>query len=223
MSPTNSEILHGYYDEVINQKRLDLIPKYLSKNLIIHNVTYVGVGIMTDDLNGVQVIVLNVIPGSPADGKLMVGDELLRVDDGARTWETYEELRLFLWGPGPVGSSLTLWVLRGGIEYKITLFRDLIPGPEIPFHFIESSFPEFFKEWPDIKNQVVQVLESGDMVAYRLENQGYNTRYGRRAVWTEFGFMRIQDGMITELWALEDLLFQFKQLGYIVHEPVLKI
>src|SRR4030042_2187698 len=108
MTQTNSSIIHGYIDEVSNQKHLNLLPKYFSENFVGHGTPYVGMGVMTDDSSGVKVIITVVYPGSPAEGKLMAGDEILRAFDGERTWKTFDELRQGMWGQGALGTSITL-------------------------------------------------------------------------------------------------------------------
>ena len=221
MTQSNSSILRSYFDEVINQKRLDLLAKYYSEKFIGHGTPYVGMGVMIDDSSGVKVTIQTVNPGSPAQGKLQVGDEILRVFDGERTWNTFDELRQSIWGQGALGTSLTAWVRRENAEHEVTLRRGLVQGFEFPYRLLEPGMQEYFKEWPDLKANLVNVIESGDLLAYHVENQGHNTRYGRSAVWAEFGFVRIQGGKITDWWSVEDALSQFKQLGYSIHEPAL--
>lgn len=219
MTQTNSSILRGFVDEVANQKRLDLLPKYLSEKYVGHGTPYVGLGIAPDSSDGVKVTVQLVNPGSPAEGKLMVGDEILRVSDGERTWDTFEELSQPAWGQGVLGTSLTLWVRRAEVEHEIILVRGLVPGFELPYHVLESGWREWLKDWPDMETRLVKVIETGDLVAYHAENKGHNARYGRTAVWAEFGFVRVQDGKITDWWSAEDTFSQFKQLGYTIEEP----
>jgi predicted SnoaL-like aldol condensation-catalyzing enzyme len=107
------------------------------------------------------------------------------------------------------------------VEREIPLVRGLVPGFEFPYHLLESGFQVFFKDWPDAKTRPVTVIEAGDLVAYHAENQGYNARYGRAAVWAEFGFVRIQDDKITDWWSTEDSVSAFKQLGYTIEAPPL--
>ena len=221
MTQTNSSILRGFFDEVVNQKRPDLLPKYFSKEYIGHGTPYVGMGFVPDYSSEVKVTIQAVNPESPAEGKLMVGDEILRVSDGERTWETFDELRQSAWGQGVVGTSLTMWVRREGVEHEITLVRGLVQGFEFPYHLAETGMPEWFKDWPEMETRLVRVMEAGDLVAYHAENQGYNARYGRSAVWAEFGFVRVQDGKITDWWSAEDLFSQMKQLGYTIEDPPL--
>jgi hypothetical protein len=221
MTQTNSSILRSYFVEVVNQKRLDLIPKYFSQDYTGHSTPYVGVGMMADDSSGVKLTIRLVTPGGPAEGKLMVGDEILRVFDGERTYNTFDELRQPVWGQGALGTPLILWVRRGEEEQEITLVRGLVEAFEYPYDLLELGFREFFKEWPDLNTSLLNVIEAGDLVAYHAENQGQNARYGRAAVWAEFGFVRIQHGRITDWWSAEDTFAQYRQLGYTIHEPAL--
>jgi hypothetical protein len=48
-------ILRSYFDEVINRKQLNLIPKYVSEKFIGHGMPYVGMGIMNDASSGDKV------------------------------------------------------------------------------------------------------------------------------------------------------------------------
>jgi hypothetical protein len=221
MAQTNSSILRGFIDEVMNQKHLELIPKYISEKFISHGSPYVGLGVSNDDSSGDKVIIQMVKAGGPADGKLMVGDEILRAVDGERTWKTFEELRHGIWGQGVIGSSLTVWVRREKAEKEIKLVRGLVQGFEFPYQMVEAGNREFFKDYPDFKIRLVNVIEAGDLVAYQAEDQGHNVRYNRTAVWAEFGFVRIQDGKATEMWSTEDGISLLKQLGYSILAPEL--
>ena len=220
MEQTNSNILRGFFDEVINQKHLDLIPKYMSEKFIGHGAPYVGIGITFDDSSEDKIIIKMIKPGSPADGKLKVGDEIMQVRDGGRTWKTYQELRHGgLWGQGVLGTSFTLWVRRDKAEKEITLTRGLVKGFEFPYQMVEDGNREFLKDWPDVKVRLVNVIEAGDMVAYQAEDQGHNVRYGRSAVWDEFGFARIRDGKITDMWSSDESVDELRQLGYSILAP----
>ncbi len=220
MEQTNSNILRGYFDEVNNQKRLDLIPKYISEKFTGHGSPYVGMGVMTDDSSGDKIIIKAVYPGSPAEGKLMVGDEILSACDGDRTWQTFDELRMGgTWGQGAIGTTLSVCVLRQNAEIEVEITRGLVKGFEYHFDMVEMGTGEFFKEYPDLKTNLVNLIEAGDMVAYQAEYQGLNTRYGRSAVWDEFGFVRFQDGKITDWWSSDESIPQFRQLGYSIQAP----
>jgi predicted SnoaL-like aldol condensation-catalyzing enzyme len=220
MTQTNSSILSGFFDEVINQKHLDLLPKYISEKFIEHGSSYVGIGITFDANNTDKLIIQIVKPGSPADGKLKMGDEILQVTDGERTWRTYQELRYGgLWGQGVLGSSFTICVLRDNAEQEVQLVRGLVKGFEFPYQMFEPNLRTFFKEWPDVKVHLVNLIEAGDLVSYHIECQGNNVRYGRSAIWDEFGFAHVQDGKITDRWISDEPIALFRQLGYSILEP----
>lgn len=220
MAQTNINILHGYFTEVINQKKLDLLPKYISEKFIEHGSPYVGLGVMTDNSSGDKITIMAVYPGSPAEGKLRVGDEILLAYDGDNTWKTYEELRQGgVWGQGEIGTCITVRVRRDSAEHEIDIIRGLVEGFEGQYDMVERGMREYFKEYPDLKARLINVIESGDLVAYHLEGQGYNARYGRSAVWAEFGFVRIKDGKITEKWYSGEEVSQFRQLGYTILAP----
>ncbi len=219
MAQTNGSILRSYFEEVVNQKRLDLISKYFSEKFIGHGSPYVGMGVMIDDSSGDKVTIRHVHPGSPAQGKLQEGDELLRVVDGEKTWKGFEELRHSLWGQGALGSLITLHVRRDKAEREVPVTRGLVQGFEYPYSMLEDGNREFFKEYPDLKIRLVNVIEAGDLVAYHAENQGHNTRFGRSAVWAEFGYARFQDGKITDWWSSDDSASLLKQLGYTILPP----
>lgn len=220
MTESNINILRGYFTEVNNEKRIDLIPKYISENFVGHGTPYVGLGMMPDDSSGDKIIIRAIYPGSPAESKLMVGDELLRARDGDRTWNTYDEMRNGgMWGQGALGTPITVWVRRGSVETEVTLKRGMIKGFEYPYKMIEMGTREYFKEYPDLKTSLVNAIESGDLVAYHAENQGLNSRYGRTAVWAEFGFVRFKDGKITDWWSSDETVSQYRQLGYGIMAP----
>lgn len=222
MTNTNSGILKSYFDEVINQKHLDLIPKYFSEKFIFHGTPYVGMGVMPDISSGNKVIVQKILPGGPAAGKLMEGDEILSVVDDGHTWNTFDELRNgSLWGQGVIGTPLTVRVRRGNAEKEIPIVRGLVQGFEFPYELQEPGMREFFKDWPDVKSRLLHVIEADDLVAFHGEYQGHNVRYDRSAVWSEFGFVRFKDGKITDWWNSDEEVSTLRQLGYSIREPEL--
>jgi hypothetical protein len=177
-------------------------------------------GIMPDASSGSSVIFRKVNPNSPSANKLMEGDEILRVRDDGHTWNTFDELRNGgLWGQGVTGSILTVWVRRGNEEKEIPIVRGLVKGFEFPYELQEPGMKEFFKDWPEVKARLMHVIESGDLVAFHAQFEGYNIRYGRSAVWSEFGFVRFEDGKITDWWNSDEEVSTLKQLGYNILVP----
>ena len=220
MAQSNIDVVRGYFEDVINQKRLDRISKYFSEQYIDHRAPYAGLGMMIDDTSGDRVIVREVYHDSPAAGKLKAGDEILLAYDGDNTWKTYEELRQGgVWGQGESGTCISVKVRRDGGEHEVDIIRGLVKGFEGRYDMLEMGMGEFFKEYPDLKTRLMHVIESGDLVAYHIEFQGNNTRYGRSALWTEFGFARIKDGRITEQWSSDEGISMLKQLGYALVAP----
>jgi C-terminal processing protease CtpA/Prc len=141
MTQINISILRGFFDEVINQKHLDLLPKYMSDKYIEHGSSYVGIGITFDASYTDKLIIQVIKPGGPADGKLKVGDEILQVTDGERTWRTYQELRYGgMWGQGVMGTSFSICVLRANAEQEIQLTRGLVQGFNSPTTWLNPIF-----------------------------------------------------------------------------------
>ncbi len=220
MTQSNISILRNYLDEVINQKQTSLLPKYVSEKFTGHGSSFVGMGLMYDASSQDKIIVKAILAGSPADGKLMVGDEIVRAQDGSRVWDRFDTLRNgSLWGQGAVGTPITVRVRRDGSEEEVTLMRGMVSGFKYDYHDLEMGSRDMFNEWPDLKTNVVNAIESGDLVAYQLENHGKNSRFQRSAVWSEFGFVRIQDGKITDWWSSDDPVSQYKQLGFTIWTP----
>ncbi len=150
----------------------------------------------------------------------MVGDEIIRAQDGDRIWNTFSELRNGgLWGQGVLGTPLTVWVLRDGAETKISLTRGIVNGFEYNYQMVETGTRQFLAEYPDLKTRLVSAIESDGIVAYQVENQGQNVRYGRSAVWAEFGFVHFQEGKIVDWRSSEESLSEFKQLGFTISAP----
>jgi predicted ester cyclase len=215
----NSDILRGYFDEIVNQKKLEKLPQYLHEQFISHRSPYVGLGLATDDGSKGKVIISTIHPGSPADGKLQVGDEILQFQDGEHTWNTYAELRSGMWGQGMIGTTVSIRVKRAGEEHEYQVMRGLVEGFQFSYSFMHDAIPNYFDEWPDIHFHLVHILEAGDMVAYYGENQGRNIRFNRSAIWGECGMVRVQDSRIIEWWSQEDSFSWMRQLGFALQEP----
>jgi hypothetical protein len=92
MARTNKEIVLEYFAEVLNGKKLDRLDDFFSEESIYHTPTYIGAGIKTDDTSGEKLMTIGTMPGSPADGKLLPGDQIVWASDGKDTWDTFEKL-----------------------------------------------------------------------------------------------------------------------------------
>jgi len=89
---SNVEIIQEIAEQVVNQKKLDIYDQYFSQDYISRGAPYVGMGFSVDS-SGNKHIIKFVAPGSPAEGKLQVGDELLWAEDEHQRWATYEDIK----------------------------------------------------------------------------------------------------------------------------------
>jgi len=90
MSKTNKEIVQGFFDQVINQKRMELWDDYISKDYVSHAAPYIGMGLSTQTSEG-KMIISSIAPGAPAEGRLQVGDEIIRIEDKTYVWDTFKQ------------------------------------------------------------------------------------------------------------------------------------
>ena len=88
---SNVEIIQDVLEQVVNQKRIDAWDKYFSPDYIARGAPFVGMGFSRDS-SGDKHIINAITPGSPAEGKLQVGDELLWVEDERQRWAANEDI-----------------------------------------------------------------------------------------------------------------------------------
>lgn len=220
MTRSNRETVQRYYEEVINQKLFDRYEEYFTEETIFHNPPYVGAGVSTDDTSGNKVMIVKVAKGGPADGQLMPGDQLLRASDEKYTWETYKQLRETDWGQGTIGSAVSVRVLRDGNVLDLQLKRGIVQGFNQRAFDIKEIFRHYAtKVWPDQKITIEQLIEEGDLVMAHCLNRGTNMEYHRQAVWDVIDLFKVRDGKILEIWSVENLYSELKQLGYKITPP----
>ena len=215
---SNIEIIQDTIEQVVNQKKINLWDQYFSPDYISRGAPYIGMGFSVDS-SGNQHIIKIVVPGSPPEGKLQVGDELLWAEDEHQRWATYEDIKQGI-AQGYRGSKYKVGVRRGNqtLEYEFT--RDLIKGFEIPKYQAESYLREFLtKEFPDVKAAIKPIVADGDMVVCLLEFRGTNADFEREAVWREAWFARLSEGKIVEGWPIIDESSYLRQLGYKLMQP----
>jgi hypothetical protein len=223
MSKTNVQIVQEYVEQVLNHKHFDRIFDYFAEDCVFHQPPYVGLGLNFDDRSGDKVVLIETAPSGPAAGNLQAGDELVRVTDGANTWETFKDLKSGLWGQGVMGTPLTFTVNRAGKLMDIPLKRGRVDG----FDLVLSTYIDMWRDgtlkyWPDLNVEIKLIFGEGDQVVYYAIDSGTNQEYHRSAVWSEVGICRLKDGKIIEMWGLEDYSSQMRQLGYQIHEPVME-
>lgn len=206
---SNVEIIQDTIEQVVNQKKIDMWDHYFSPDYISRGAPFIGMGFSRDS-SGNKHIITMVAPGSPVDGKLQVGDELLWVEDEHRRWATYEEIN-----QGVRGDKYKVGVRRDNqaLEYELT--RDLFRGFDIHNDQARSDMREFMtKEFPDLQATIKLILADGDMVVCLLEYRGTHAKFEREMVWREAWFARLSEGKIVEGWPIIDEFSFFRHLGY---------
>ena len=215
---SNDEIIKDIIEQVVNQKKLDIYDEYFSQDYVSRGTPYVGMGFSVDS-SGNKHIINIVAPGSPAEGKLQVGDELLWAEDEHQRWASYEEIKQGILQSNR-GSKYKVGVRRGNQTFEYEFTRDLIKGFDTPKDQAKSALREFMtKEFPDLKATIKQILADGDMVVCLLEYRGTHADFEREAVWREAWFVRLSEGKIVEDWTVLNLDSYFRQLGYQIIPP----
>lgn len=220
MENKNIKIVKECIEQITNAKQFERIYDYYSKDCVFYNAPYVGLGFFPDDSSGDHLVVKMVVPNSPAADVLQQGDVMLRASDDSGTWEGFDQLRTGLWGQGKLGTDLTLTILRNGETIEATITRGQIDGFDLNIATLLDVWRHFLlEEMPDLKTEIIQIMASGDLVAYFATNTGTSTIYDQSAVWAECNLLRLDNGKIVEWWGVEDTLSQWRQLGYQIKEP----
>jgi len=222
MQKKNAEIVREYFKEVINAHNIDRIYDYLDKKCVFHTPPYVGLGFRWDEKPGKKLLISSVAENGPCYGKLMAGDEMVRIQGEHGTAETFEQLKNGFYALGRIGNPVSITVRRGDKLLDFTLVRSRIEGfDNIMNDNLLEVFRKFFTvDTPDYKAEIKVILEDGDKVAYYLLSSGTSQEFHASAIWPECGIMRLENGKIVETWSVEDNLSWNLQMGYQVKEPV---
>lgn len=213
----NTEIIRDALEQIVNQKRIDAWDQYFSQDYIARGAPFIGVG-FSRDTSGNKHIITAIIPGSPAEGKIEVGDEVLWVEDERQRWATFEEISEGF--QRHRGSRLKVGVRRDQETLEVELSRGLIQGFDIDNDRAKSEMQEFMtRQVPDLSVDIKMTLEDGDMVVCLMEYRGTHASFEREAVWREAWFARLSEGKIVESWPLPDIDAYCRQLGYQVIPP----
>ena len=220
MENKNIQILRECIEQITNAKNFDKIYNYYSEECVFYSPPYVGLGFFPDDSSGERLEVKRVVPNSPATEVLKQGDVILRASDDNGSWEGYDQLRTGLWGQGKLGTEVTLTLLRSGETIEATIKRGRIDGFNLPIETLLDVWRHFLlEEMPDLKTEIIQIMASGDLVAFYAANTGTSTIYNQSAVWTECNILRLENGKIVEWWGVEDTISQWRQMGFQIREP----
>ncbi|MFC2077818.1 ester cyclase [Candidatus Bipolaricaulota bacterium] len=214
---SNAEIIHEVLEQVVNQKRIDAWDEYFSQDYVARGAPFIGLG-FSRDTSGDKHIITGIPPGSPAEGKLQVGDELLWVEDEHQRWATFEDISQGI--QRHRGSSLKVGVRRDQQTLEVELTRGLIQGFDTDNDRAKSEMQEFMtRQIPDLCVDIKMTLEDGDMVVCLMEYRGTHANFKREAVWREAWFARLSEGKIVESWPLPDIDAYCRQLGYELIPP----
>lgn len=182
MSKTGREVVQGFYDQVVNEKRLDLWGEYISKNYVSHAAPYIGMGLSTRT-SGDKMIVTSITPGSPAEGKLQLDDVIIRVEDQFNKWVTFEQLKTAVMGLGKTGTTIKVRVRRDEGSFDHELTRGLIEGFDISCEVARENTRTFLLEgYPDVRVTVKKIIEEGDTAACYTVTKGTNSGFNREAI-----------------------------------------
>jgi len=214
---SNVEIIHEVLEQVVNQHRIDAWDEFFSPDYIARGAPFIGLGFSMES-SGDKHIISDVIPGSPAEGKLQAGDELLWVEDEQERWATHEDILKGL--DCYRGLKLRAGVRRDEETFEVELTRGKIPGFDTDNARAKTEMQHFMtKEIPDLSVEVKLTLADGDMVVCLMEYRGTHARYDREALWREIWIARLSEGKIVESWPLPDVDAYCRQLGFQVTPP----
>jgi len=214
---SNTQIIHDVLEQVVNQKRIDAWDEYFSSDYIARRAPFIGFG-FSRDTSGNKHIIDGIMEGSPAEGKLQVGDELLWVEDERQRWATYEDVSEGL--RRHRGGILKVGVRRDQQTLEVELTRGLIRAFDTDNDQAKSEMRDFMtREIPDLSVEVKMTLADGDMVVCLKEYRGTHAEYKREAIWREIWIARLSEGKIAESWPLPDIDAYCRQLGYQLIPP----
>ena len=211
---SNIEIIQETLEQVVNQKKIDRWDHYFSPDYLARGAPYIGMG-FSRDTSGHKHIIDRIVPGSPADGKLQVGDELIWVEDEHQRWAAYEEIQ-----QGIRSSRYKVGLQRGAQTLEVELTRELVHGFDTPSGQAKYEMQEFMTEtFPDLRVSLKLILADGELVVSLLEYRGTHAGFGREIVWREAWFARLSAGKIVESWPVIDSDAYYRQLGYQLIPP----
>ncbi len=211
---SNIEIIQDTIEQIVNQKKIDKWDQYFSPDYIARGAPFIGMGFSRDTSENKHIINM-VFPGSPVEGKLQMGDELIWVEDEHQRWATYDEIE-----QGIRGNQYKVGVRRGNqtLEYELT--RDYFKGIDTHTEQAKSEMREFMtKEFPDLQATIKLIFADGDMVVSLSEYRGTHAKFEREVVWREAWIARLSEGKIVESWPVIDLDSYFRHLGYQLIPP----
>ena len=220
MTKTNIQIVQEFYEQVINCRQFDHIYDYYSSQCVLHTPPFIGFGLNFDDRDENHLMIFDVAPNGPAYGRILPGDELVRVQGEHKVWEGPEQLKQNIWTLGLAGDLATFTVRRNDKLIDVEVVRGRVGAWDVHLSTtVDIWLDDLQKNWLDLKSEINLIFGQGDLVACFVTNSGTNSKYHRTAIWSECNIFRLSDGKIIESWGMEDSIMQLKQLGYRIAEP----
>lgn len=127
---------------------MDMIKTHMAESGVIHRNRYVGFGFQFDPDRSDGMVVQRVIPGSPAEGVLQVGDRFLSVRDVEVSEATMDQLDF----RGKPGELVEATIQRGDETLTVAIQRGIVSAP--------SSKTEFLRNMASA-NEIAGIRSSG--------------------------------------------------------------
>ena len=212
MEKTNKQIVQEFFDEIFNRGHYEKVDELFSQNCPSVFMPHIGLGFQ-GDISQDKLIVEYVIPGGPSEGKLMVGDEIVCVEEAGQVHDTFDGLRDAVWGLGPLGIKTQVRVKRDGKLIDLELMADRISWTTLPYTLEQQKrdFLSLPKEWKDIDFKTYSMVEEGNQVVATVSISATNLHFNRQVVWGFIWFFELAVGKITSFWGLSDSIVYLRQ------------
>jgi len=125
---------------------MDMIKTHMAESGVIHRNRYVGFGFQFDPDRSDGMVVQRVIPGSPAEGVLQVGDRFLSVRDIEVSEATIDQLDF----RGKPGELVEATIQRGDETLTVAIQRGIVSAPSSKTEFLSNMASANEEDWaPD--------------------------------------------------------------------------
>ncbi len=134
--------------------------------------SYVGIGVVVEIQEGGRLVVIDVIPDSPAEGKIEPGDWIQEIDGQSTSGMSLDEAGSKMRGEEGTAVTLTIWRQSQTMEFTLireeitlaTVDWELIDGTLYDIAYIEISY---FSELTD--DELISLLEDEILVVEELD------------------------------------------------------
>jgi hypothetical protein len=188
------------------------IEELLADDGVIQNGRYVGFGFTFNpfDENG-KMIVTQVIPGSPAENTLQVGDEFTSVN-GMEVNEANADKLSFR---GQPGQAVPAVILRDGQEMAIEIVRGIVDSEAPKARVLATMNDADARWWTDSEIDIIETSESNNIVYVLYHTKGNDfTNNLPYDAYTVTRFMFNDAGKVTWVGSLSEDRLVLEQTGY---------